>query len=212
MFKLGLTGGIASGKSTVAAMFADLGAHLVDTDAIARQVVAPGGPVLARIVEAFGPQVLGPDGGLDRPRLRERIFSDPVARERLNAIVHPAVGAAVEDALARIARQDPRGVALVDVPLLYETNTQGRYDAVVVVFVPPELQVQRLMARDKVSREAAEQSLGAQMPLEQKRRLAQFVVDNSGTLQETREQVRAVWNALRSTADHFQPESIRPSN
>lgn len=212
MLKLGLTGGIASGKSTVAAMFVELGAHLIDTDVIARKVVAKGSIGLNSIVEAFGPEVLDDNGELDRRRLRERIFSDRKARERLNAIVHPAVAAEVEAQFDRISEEDPGAVALVDVPLLYETDTDNRYDAVVVVYVQPQTQIQRLMQRDGVSREAAEQSLTAQMSLEEKRKKAQFVVDNSGTLQETRNQVKAVWQTLCGTANQFQPESIRPSN
>ena len=212
MLKIGLTGGIASGKSTVAAMFVELGARSIDTDLIARQVVAPGGPVLQSIVNAFGPEVLDANGGLDRPRLRERIFKDREARKKLNAIVHPAVAAGVQAEFARIEQEDPKAVALVDVPLLFETNTEKRYETIVVVYVPPQMQVQRLMARDGVSQEAAEQSLKAQMPLEEKRKKAQFVVDNSGTLQETRKQVRAVWQTLCNVAYQSQPESIRPSN
>ncbi|KMY69206.1 hypothetical protein AAU61_00170 [Desulfocarbo indianensis] len=177
-------------------MFAELGARLVDTDLIARQAVAPGEDALKRIVAEFGPAVLDQNGDLDRRRLRELIFADKEARAKLNAIVHPAVAARVREELARIAEADPQGVALVDVPLLYETNTQDRYQAVVVVYVPPQVQVQRLMKRDGVSREAAEQSLQAQMPLSEKKRKAQFIVDNSGTLQETREQVRAVWKDI----------------
>jgi dephospho-CoA kinase len=212
VLKLGLTGGIASGKSTVAAMFVELGARLIDTDVIARKVVAKGSPALKIIVKTFGPDVLDPNGELDRRRLREHIFADRKAREKLNAIVHPAVAAEVQIELKRIAGEAPKVVALVDVPLLYETNTDKRYDAVVVVYVPAEVQIERLMGRDGVGREAAEQSLKAQMPLEEKRKKAQFVVDNSGTLQETRNQVKAVWQTLCGTANQFQPESIRPSN
>jgi dephospho-CoA kinase len=212
VLKLGLTGGIASGKSSVAAMFEELGARLIDTDVIARQVVAPGGQALKSIVAAFGPEVLDARGELDRRLLRERIFSDQEARETLNVIVHPAVAAQVQAELALIEKESPQAVALVDVPLLYETNTEARYDAVVVVYVSPPVQVERLMARDGVDKTAAEQSLAAQMPLEEKRKKAQFVVDNSGTLQETRKQVQAVWQALGSIAYQSQPESIRPSN
>lgn len=212
MLKIGLTGGIASGKSTVAAMFVELGARLIDTDVIARQVVAPGGPVLQSIVNVFGPEVLDASGELDRRRLREHIFQDHEARNQLNAIVHPAVRSQVQAELESIAQDDPEAVVLVDVPLLFETNAEKLYKAVVVVYVPPQMQVQRLMARDGVSQEAAEQSLEAQIPLEEKRKKAQFVVDNSGSLQETRKQVRAVWQTLCNVAYQSQPESIRPSN
>lgn len=200
MLEVGLTGGIASGKSTVAAMFAALGAHLVDTDQLARQVVRPGSAALMEIVAAFGPGVLGADGELDRRRLRALVFGDPAARSRLNAITHPRIGALVAAELARIAAADPGGVALVDVPLLFESGWQARYPVVVLVYVPPAVQLERLMARDQVDRAAAEMALRAQMDIEQKRELAQFVVDNSGSLADTHTQVKAVWAELKAMA------------
>ena len=200
MLEVGLTGGIASGKSTVAAMFQGLGAALVDTDRLARRAVEPGSPGLARVVESFGPGVLGPDGALDRRGLRRVIFSDPGARARLNAIVHPLVLEMVEAELGRLGEENPGGVALVDVPLLFEVGWQARFACVVLVYVPPRLQVERLMARDQVDRKAAEAALAAQMPIEEKRGLAQFVVDNSGPLQETQRQVEEVYARLREQA------------
>ncbi|MFH1035705.1 MAG: dephospho-CoA kinase [Pseudomonadota bacterium] len=201
MLKVGLTGGIATGKSTVAKMFVELGAHLVDTDQLARQAVAPGSPALAEIQAAFGPGVLGPDGGLDRRGLRERVFGDERARARLNAIVHPRVGELVDAELRRLEDLDPGGVVLIDVPLLFETNWRGRYAAVVLVYAPAASQVERLMARDKVSRQGALTALTAQMDIEEKRRLAQFVVDNSGGMEETQTQVEAVWSQLSAMAE-----------
>jgi len=200
VLEVGLTGGIASGKSTVAAMFQGLGAALVDTDRLARRAVEPGSPGLARVVESFGPGVLGPDGALDRRGLRRVIFSDPGARARLNAIVHPLVLEMVEAELGRLGEENPGGVALVDVPLLFEVGWQARFACVVLVYVPPRLQVERLMARDQVDRKAAEAALAAQMPIEEKRGLAQFVVDNSGPLQETQRQVEEVYARLREQA------------
>ncbi|MCA1906600.1 MAG: dephospho-CoA kinase [Desulfarculus sp.] len=200
MLEVGLTGGIASGKSTVAAMFVTLGAHLVDTDLLARQAVEPGGQGLAEIVAAFGPGVLGPDGGLDRRRLREMIFSDPQARARLDAIVHPRVGELLARELAHWRAADPEGVVLVDVPLLFEAGWAGRFAAVVLVYVPRAVQIERLMKRDGVTREQAEAALAAQMDIEQKRGLAQFVVDNSGAITDTHSQVRAVWAGLCALA------------
>ncbi len=197
MLRVGLTGGIATGKSTVAAMFAALGARLIDSDLLARQAVAQGSPGLQAVVAAFGPQCLTPAGDLDRPRLRKLIFHDPAARERLNAIVHPEVRRLAGLAALEIARREPGAVVMEDVPLLFETGAAGRYAAVVLVYLPAAEQLKRLMARDGVSREQAEAALRAQMPIEQKRRLAQFMVDNRGTLDETRKQVRAVWRALR---------------
>jgi dephospho-CoA kinase len=181
-------------------MFAELGAHLISADAIARQVVEPGGPVLAEIERVFGPQVLDGQGRLDRAGLRRRIFGDAKARRRLDALVHPAVAERLREELEVVRAQDPAGVAMVDVPLLFETSTQDRYHAVVVVWAPPETQIQRLMERDGVPRAEAERSLEAQMPLDEKRRRAHFVVDNSDGLQETRNQVEAVWRRLRSLA------------
>lgn len=200
MLEVGLTGGIASGKSTVARMFVALGAHLVDTDVLARQAVEPGSPGLAEIVAAFGPGVLGPDGGLDRRGLREVVFNDAAARQRLNAIVHPRVRALMDEDLARWRAVDPGGIVLVDVPLLLESGWSGRFAAVVLVHVPRWVQVQRLMARDQVSRQAAEAALSAQMDIEQKRGSAQFVVDNSGAITDTHSQVRAVWAGLCALA------------
>jgi len=197
---VGLTGGIASGKSTVAAMLVELGAHLVDTDVLARRAVEPGSPAFAEIVAAFGPGVLDAQGGLDRRGLREVVFGDQAARARLNAIVHPRVAELVAQELARLQALDPQGVALVDVPLLYETNWQRRYPLVILVYAPAQVQIERTMARDDVSRQSAGAALKAQMDIEEKRSLAQFVVDNSGGLAETRKQVKALWSQLRALA------------
>ncbi|MFH1057574.1 MAG: dephospho-CoA kinase [Pseudomonadota bacterium] len=200
MLEVGLTGGIASGKSTVAAMFVELGAHLVDTDQLARQVVEPGSAGLNEIVAAFGTGVLGPDGGLDRRRVREIVFADPAARARINAITHPRIGVLAAAELKRWAAADPAGVALVDVPLLFESGWQARHPVTVLVYVPAAVQVARLMARDQVDRAAALAALSAQMDIEQKRAMAQFVVDNSGSLADTHRQVKAVWAELKALA------------
>lgn len=200
MLEVGLTGGIASGKSTVAQMLVELGAHLVDSDQLARQAVEPGSPGLEEIVAAFGPGVLGPDGDLDRRGLRELVFADPVARARLNAIVHPRVRELMDRELDHWRAADPGGVVLVDVPLLFESGWAGRFAAVVLVYVPRAVQIQRLMRRDGVSRPEAEAALAAQMDIEQKRGLAHFVVDNSGPITDTHSQVRAVWAGLCALA------------
>lgn len=196
MLEVGLTGGIASGKSTVAAMFVELGAHLIDADRLARRAVEPGSPALAQIEREFGPRAIGPDGGLDRAFMRTRIFSDQEARARLNAIVHPRVNQLMVQEKAALESGHGNGVILVDVPLLYETGRQEHFAAVVVAYVPREVQIKRLMERDRMDREQAEQALAAQMPLEQKRSRAKFVVDNSGSLEETRKQVAEIWAHL----------------
>ena len=205
MLKVGLTGGIASGKSTVDRMLVQLGARLIDTDQLARQAVEPGSPALAEIAAAFGPEMIGPDGGLDRQRLRALVFGDETARDRLNAIVHPWVNQLVAQGLARLQESDPQGVAIVDIPLLFETGGAGRFDYTVLVYVPREVQLARLMARDGCDQKAAQQALAAQMPLEDKKRLADFFVDNSGGLDETHRQVKRLWHRLVEIARAAHP-------
>ncbi|MEW5911962.1 MAG: dephospho-CoA kinase [Thermodesulfobacteriota bacterium] len=200
MLKVGLTGGIASGKSTVAAMLRGLGAHLVDTDQLARRAVAPGSEGLAQITRAFGPDVLAADGGLDRARLRALVFGDAAQRQRLNQIVHPAVMRMVEAELARLERQDPHGVAVVDVPLLFEVDWQAHFDCTVLAYAPAEVQQGRLENRDQVDAPAALAALAAQMPIDDKLERADFLVDNSGSLDETRKQVEGLWAQLKGRA------------
>ena len=207
MLKIGLTGGIASGKSTVARMFSELGAQLIDADALAREAVAKGSRGLARIRERFGDEVILPDGGLDRAAMREIIFSDPKAREDLNNIVHPQVRRLTAKRLGEIQARDPQAIVLVDVPLLFETGSQDQYRAVVLVYVPQEVQISRLMKRDGVDRKQALAALAAQMPLSEKKGKVQFLVDNSGPLEETRSEVGEAWRQLvRLASPRLQPE------
>lgn len=207
MLKVGLTGGIASGKSTVDRMLVELGAHLVDTDQLARRVVEPGSPALAEIAQAFGPEMITADGNLDRPRMRAMAFGDERARARLNAIVHPRINQMVAAELARLAEEDPQGVAIVDVPLLFETGGEKRFDCTVLVYVPEPVQLRRLMARDHCAAQAAQEALKAQMPLENKKKKADFLVDNSGGLDETLKQVQRLWHDLLGKARSTQPRS-----
>lgn len=200
MIAVGLTGGIASGKSTVAAMFVALGAHLVDTDVLARQAVAPGGPALARIAAEFGPEALDANGNLDRAAMRGLAFGDQAARQRLEAIVHPVVAELAGQAMERHAAQDPDGVVLVDVPLLFEVSWDKLFARTVLVYAPAEVQLRRLMARDHCDEAAARAALQAQMPIEQKRKLAHFVIDNSGDMDKTQSQVVSVWRELCALA------------
>lgn len=200
MKRVGLTGGIATGKSTVAAMFVELGACLVDADRAARDVVRPGSPALREIVDAFGPDVVAPDGTLDRPKLGARVFADAAARARLEAITHPRIYERMAEVEAECAAARAR-LCLVDVPLLYEKGLAALYDCVVLVHVPREVQIARLVARDGIAREAAEARLGAQMPIERKIPLADYRIDNSGPLEATRRQVAAIWRALVGGAD-----------
>jgi dephospho-CoA kinase len=188
--RVGLTGGVASGKSTVSAMLRELGAVVVDADLLAREVVAPGTEGLAEIVAAFGPGVLTPDGALDRPAMGARVFADDDARRRLEAIIHPRVrqrGAELEAAAA------PGAVVVHDIPLLAETGQGAAFDAVVVVDVPVETQVERMMSARRMTRAEAEARVAAQASREQRRAVATYVIDNTGTLEDLRERVTEVF-------------------
>jgi len=184
-YRVALTGGIASGKSTVADLFAALGVPVIDTDVIARQVVEPGQPALAKISATFGPDVLDADGRLDRRRMRERIFADPDAKRRLEAILHPAIRAEMER--QSMAAQGPYQVLVI--PLLTEGGRRDHVDRVLLVDVPEELQIQRLMMRDGVSHEQAQASLNAQATRAQRLALADDVIRNTGRVDGLREQV-----------------------
>lgn len=190
----GLTGGIASGKSTVSRMLRELGAHVLDADVIAREVVEPGTPGLAEVAARF-PGVLGPDGRLDRARLGARVFGDPAERAALNALLHPRIGAAFLEKTQALAAQGVERL-IYDAPLLIENGLHAGMDGVVLVWVPRELQKQRLMARDGLEAQAAEARLAAQLPLEEKRQHATWIVDNTGDLISTRAQVEEVWRAM----------------
>lgn len=183
-----LTGGIASGKSAVSKRFARLGVPVIDTDALAREVVRPGEAALSEVVQAFGADVLTADGELDRPRMRDRIFGDPGQRKRLEAILHPAIA---ERARQRI-RTTRASYCLLVVPLLVETGLFSWADRVLLVDADEESQIQRLMARDHVDRTRAEAALAAQASRAQRRALADDVIDNSGTLEALDAQVAAL--------------------
>lgn len=193
MRKVGLTGGIASGKSEVARLFAGYGALVVDADQVAREVVAPGTSGLAEIVAEFGPEVLGPDGALDRPKLGEIVFSDSAALARLNGIVHPRVGRRTEELMAAA----PEGAIVVyDVPLLVENGLGPLYEMVVVVDAPVEIQIERLVRDRGLSEEQARARIGNQAPREQRLAAADIVVDNSGDLAALEEQAGRAWRLL----------------
>ncbi len=189
MRRVGLTGGIGSGKSTVSAMFADLGAAVIDADVIAREVVAPGSDGLDALVAEFGPGILSSDGSLHRAALAEVVFADESARARLNAITHPRIAARTAELMASLP-----DVAIVihDVPLLAELGLQAAYDVVVVVDAPDELRVQRLVSRG-LSESDARARIAAQATRAQRLAIADVVIDNSADLESLREQVRKAW-------------------
>ncbi len=189
---IGLTGGIGSGKSTVAALLAAKGAVVVDADAIARQVVEPGSPVLDRLAERFGVDIVGPDGHLDRARLAERAFVDEESRRDLDAITHPAIG---EEFLRQVAAAPEGGVVVHDVPLLVESKNPAQYRGVIVVEAPRELRLARLEARG-IPVADAERRMAQQATDEQRREIATWVLDNSGDLDALEAQVDAIWPEL----------------
>ena len=194
---IGLTGGIACGKSTVAAMLAERGAFVVDADRTAREVVMPGEPALAEIVSVFGQAVIREDGTLDRRKLGEIVFADPDKRKRLEAITHPAIRERMWSRIRQAKAEDPARIVVADIPLLYETGQQGLYDGVLVVYVPRETQIRRLLARNPELTEAqARDRVNAQMDIERKKELADWVIDNSGGLESTGRQVEALWREL----------------
>ncbi len=195
---IGLTGGIASGKSTAARFFAEEGARVIDADRVARAVVAPGTPALAELRAAFGAAILGPDGALDRPALGRLAFGDPAARARVNAIVHPRVAEAVARELAAARAAAPETLVVYDVPLLFEAGLADQVDLVVVVYLPRAEQSRRLQARDKLSAADAEARLAAQLDIEEKARRADLVLDNRGAPADLRRQVQMLVARLRA--------------
>jgi dephospho-CoA kinase len=194
---VGLTGGIATGKSAFAVALREAGAPVIDADLLARAVVRKGSAALAEIARAFGPEVIAPGGELDRGRMAERVFGDPAARARLEAITHPAVRRAMEAETRRLAAEG-HDLAFYDVPLLYEVGLDREVDCVVVVWAPRELQISRLAARDGLPAAAAEARLAAQLPVDEKAARADVVVRNDGDLEALRRKAAPLLAALRA--------------
>jgi dephospho-CoA kinase len=194
MLRVGLSGGIGSGKSTVARALAERGAIVIDADAIAREVVEPGQPGLDAVVERFGPEVLDGSGRLDRPKLAALVFEDAAARADLNGIVHPLVAA---ETLRRMAAAPPDSVVVIDVPLLAEAARSG-YDVVVIVEAPEDVRVERLVGRG-MSAEDARRRMAAQASDEDRRKVADVVLDNSGAEDDLRRQIESLWAQLTAS-------------
>lgn len=195
MITVGLTGGIAAGKSTVASLMARLGAGVLDADEVVRELQRPGTWVYQAILQAFGPSIVQRDGTIDRKRLGEMVFQDEGARRQLEATVHPALVAAIEQRLRAFKAQGVK-LCVVELPLLIEAGAQERFDWVVVVTAPEEVQVSRLMADRGLSREEALARIRSQMPLHEKVRVADFVIENAGDLQEVERRVQELYQAL----------------
>jgi dephospho-CoA kinase len=205
MLKLGLTGGIATGKSVVGEMLVALGAHLIQADAISHRLMQPGEPVYQEVVRAFGPGILNPDGTVNRPRLAEAAFGGKPSRiQELNKIVHPAVVNKQDEWMETISLRDPHAIAIVEAALILEAGVAKHFDRLLVVTCRPQQRVERWATRTKVDLETARREvarrMAAQLPDEEKVKAADYIIDNSGSLDETRAQVGELYAKLRAAA------------
>ena len=198
MFKLGLTGGIATGKTTISNYLKSINIPVLDADEYARKVVEPGTPGLDEITNTFGEQVLRADGSLNRKLLGQIVFNDSSARQTLNDITHPRIQQMMADELHRLAEQQIP-LVILDIPLLLENQNVAGADAVMVVTIPESLQLTRLMQRNNLTEKEAQSRISAQMPLAEKEKLADFVIDNSGTISSTQKQVEKVIQKIRQS-------------
>ena len=196
MLRVGLTGSIAVGKSFVVSIFEELGCHVLDADQTAREVVMPGTPGLKAITEAFGKEILNTDGTLDRKRLGARIFTDQGERERLNHILHPFIIARQDEIMRAWEAEDPNGIGIIDAALMIESGGYKRFDKLIVVHCRPEVQLERLMLRDKLSRDEALRRINSQMPQEEKQKFADYLIDTSDGFELTRTQIISVHQKL----------------
>ena len=194
---VGLTGGIASGKSTVSRILRELGAEVIDADQIARNVVRQGTPAWKEIRDHFGTEILLPDGEIDRAALGDLVFHDPAQKEALNGIVHPRVITEYAQRIAELEKTMPEALVIMDVPLLFESGMHEGLQDIIVVYVPIDLQLQRLRERDRLSREDALARIHSQMPLDKKAALATHLIDNSGTPEHTLLQTRRIFDILQ---------------
>jgi dephospho-CoA kinase len=200
MLRVGLTGGIATGKSTAGAMFVQLGCYLINSDQISHELLRPGQQVHDAVVTEFGDRILAADKTIDRRILGEIVFKDPEARARLNSLVHPAVIARQREWLKEVESQDPDAVAIVDAALMIEVGTYKNYDKLIVVICKPEIQKQRLRERSGLSEDQIEARIRSQMPMEEKAKYADFVIETSGSIDMTRQQVEGIYKELRRVA------------
>ncbi len=193
---LGLTGNIAGGKTTVAKMFERLGCYTIDTDVLSRRVMSPGGMAYPMVVDAFGVDIVDSEGNIDRAVLRKIVFNDDAARKRLEEIVHPAILKTEARLVGEIKGKDDRAIILTQAALCVETGAYTRFDGLIVVYCEPEEQLRRLMNRDNITREEAEKIIRTQMPIDEKLKYADFVVNNSGTPEETEKDVKRVFDLI----------------
>ncbi len=198
MLRVGLTGGLASGKSFVGEQLAELGCLVIQADEIGRQVQAEGAEAYQEIVKEFGPGILRPDRQIDRRLLAREVFAAPYRLQKLNEIVHPLVRARIEKLIAEFAAREPHGIAVVEAAILIETGSYRLYDRLIVVVASEQQQIERAMARDQISRQEAVERMRRQMPLAEKVKHADYIIDTTGSKQHTIEQTRRVYESLRS--------------
>ncbi|MCP4682832.1 MAG: dephospho-CoA kinase [Desulfobacterales bacterium] len=206
---LGVTGGIAGGKSTVADMLKELGAHLIDYDILARKVVAPGKPAWNEIIYHFGRQILMKDENLDRKKLSRIVFRDTEKRKKLEGIIHPRIHDEFVKNVNEIAAEDPNAIIQTIIPLMIEFNLQYMFHKVLLIYIPREKQVERLIERDRISKEEAVNILKAQLPIDEKIGYADFIIRNENALEETKKQVVALWQELRELQEKSAVSSER---
>ena len=196
MLRVGLTGSIAVGKSYVASVFVELGCHVLDADHTAREVVLPGSPGLEAVAAAFGREILNEDGTLNRQQLGVLVFADEEQRQRLNHILHPFIIARQDEILREWETEDPHGIGIVDAALMIESRGYKRFDKLIVVHCRPEVQLERLMLRNGISRDEAQRRIDSQMPQEEKQRFADYLIDTSDGFELTRTRTLEVHNEL----------------
>lgn len=201
MLRVGLTGSIGVGKSFVASIFLELGCHVLDADQTAREVVMPDTPGLKALTEAFGEEILTADGTLDRKRLGAIVFNDETQRQRLNQILHPFIIARQDEIMNAWEAEDPDGIGIIDAALMIESGGYRRFDKLIVVHCRPEVQLERLMLRDKLSRDEALRRINSQMPQEEKQKFADYLIDTSDGFDLTRQQTVRVYQRLRQVTD-----------
>jgi len=197
MLKVGLTGGLACGKTFVGQALADLGCHLIQADELGHEILLPGGEAYADVVREFGPGILNQDGTIDRKHLAAEVFAKPERLEALNRLVHPHVFRRERELMDRFAKSDPRGIVVVEAAILIETGTFKNYDRLILVECEEQQQVARALKRDHNDRADVLARIGQQMPLDEKRKFAHYVIDTSGNKEDTLRRVREVYDALR---------------
>jgi len=201
MLRVGLTGSIGVGKSFVASVFVELGCHVLDADQTAREVVMPGTPGLQELTKAFGEEILTPDGTLDRKALGAIVFNDESQRQRLNHLLHPFIITRQDEIMNAWEAEDPNGIGIIDAALMIESGGYKRFDKLIVVHCRPEVQLERLMLRDKLSRDEALRRINSQMSQEEKQKFADYLIDTSDGFEPTRTQIVRVHQALIKAAD-----------